>query len=362
MRYLVMECHPSYAILLDEDGRLVKAANLHYQVGQTVEWPVIMREQETAQVSRLPRKLGATVAAAACMMLLLLGYYQNYMAPYTAIALSINPSVLMELNKQGNVVDLEGLNEDGEDLLEGYKPDSKDRLEVTDALIDRAIDMGYLSAGGQISFDIDTPDDAKFQQYGVELRSNVTEHLADRFTVTVEIKRHSTDDEAEDSDDWQEGDDNQSAIAPSAGPQEQKKPTAVIPIVQNDDNDDDWDEADDIDDADDVDDVDDAQYDTDDDDDSDDIADYDDKQDEIEDDIDDSDDDTDHINDSDDDDDLDSDDNDTEEIGLSNDDDDNDDDDDNSVQGNADDIDDTDDRDDDNGEQDSELGEEDDDE
>lgn len=358
MRYLVMECHPSYAILLDEDGRLVKAANLHYQVGQTVESPVIMREQETAQVSRLPRKLGATVAAAACMMLLLLGYYQNYMAPYTAIALSINPSVLMELNKQGNVVDLEGLNEDGEDLLEGYKPESKDRLEVTDALIDRAIDMGYLSAGGQISFDIDTPDDAKFQQYGVELRSNVTEHLADRFTVTVEIKRHSTDDEAEDSDDWQEGDDNQSAIAPSAGPQEQKKPTAVIPIVQNDDNDDDWDEADDIDDADDVDD---AQYDTDDDD-SDDIADYDDKQDEIEDDIDDSNDDTDHINDSDDDDDLDSDDNDTEETGLSNDDDDNDDDDDNSVQGNADDIDDTDDWDDDNGEQDSELGEEDDDE
>ena len=359
MRYLVMECHPSYAILLDEDGRLVKAANLHYQVGQTVESPVIMREQETAQVSRLPRKLGATVAAASCMMLLLLGYYQNYMAPYTAIALSINPSVLMELNKQGNVVDLEGLNEDGEDLLEGYKPESKDRLEVTDALIDRAIDMGYLSAGGRISFDIDTPDDAKFQQYGVELRSNVTEHLADRFTVTVEIKRHSTDDEAEDSDDWQEDDDNQSAVAPSAEPQEQKKPTAVIPIVQNDDNDDDWDEADDTDDADDVDD---AQYDTDDDDDSDDIADYDDKQDEIEDDIDDSDDDTDHINDSDDDDDLDSDDNDTEETGLSNDDDDNDDDNDNSVQGNADDIDDTDDRDDDNGEQDSELGEEDDDE
>ena len=358
MRYLVMECHPSYAILLDEDGRLVKAANLHYQVGQTVESPVIMREQETAQVSRLPRKLGATVAAAACMMLLLLGYYQNYMAPYTAIALSINPSVLMELNKQGNVVDLEGLNEDGEDLLEGYKPESKDRLEVTDALIDRAIDMGYLSAGGQISFDIDTPDDAKFQQYGVELRSNVTEHLADRFTVTVEIKRHSTDYEAEYSDDWQKDDDNQSAVAPSAEPQEQKKPTAVIPIVQNDDNDDDWDEADDIDDADDVDD---AQYDTDDDD-SDDIADYDDKQDEIEDDIDDSNDDTDHINDSDDDDDLDSDDNDTEETGLSNDDDDNDDDDDNSVQGNADDIDDTDDRDDDNGEQDSELGEEDDDE
>ena len=201
MSYLVMECHASYAVLLDEEGRLVKAANLHYQIGQTVEAPVIMREPEAAKVSRLPRKLGATVAAAACMMLLLLGYYQNYMAPYTAIALSINPSVLMELNRQGDVVDLEGLNDDGEDLLEGYRPASKDRLEVTDALIDRAIAMGYLSAGGYISIDIDTPDDARFQQYGVELRSNVTEYLAERFTVTVEIKRHKAPTASEDDDD-----------------------------------------------------------------------------------------------------------------------------------------------------------------
>lgn len=236
MSYLVMECHASYAVLLDEEGRLVKAANLHYQIGQTVEAPVIMREPEAAKVSRLPRKLGATVAAAACMMLLLLGYYQNYMAPYTAIALSINPSVLMELNRQGNVVDLEGLNDDGEDLLEGYRPASKDRLEVTDALIDRAIAMGYLSAGGYISIDIDTPDDARFQQYGVELRSNVTEHLAERFTVTVEIKRHKAPAASEDDEDTDD----------------QVKPT-VLPAKADDDiaGDDDAEDKPDVDDADD---------------------------------------------------------------------------------------------------------------
>ena len=232
-----MECHASYAVLLDEEGRLVKAANLHYQIGQTVEAPVIMREPEAAKVSRLPRKLGATVAAAACMMLLLLGYYQNYMAPYTAIALSINPSVLMELNRQGDVVDLEGLNDDGEDLLEGYRPASKDRLEVTDALIDRAIAMGYLSAGGYISIDIDTPDDARFQQYGVELRSNVTEHLAERFTVTVEIKRHKAPAASEDDEDTDD----------------QVKPT-VLPAKADDDiaGDDDAEDKPDVDDADDA--------------------------------------------------------------------------------------------------------------
>ena len=36
MTYLVMECHPSYAIVLDNEGRMIKAANLGYQEGQVV--------------------------------------------------------------------------------------------------------------------------------------------------------------------------------------------------------------------------------------------------------------------------------------------------------------------------------------
>ena len=32
MKYLVMETHPAYAVVLDEEGRFLKAANLQYQV------------------------------------------------------------------------------------------------------------------------------------------------------------------------------------------------------------------------------------------------------------------------------------------------------------------------------------------
>ena len=38
MTYLVMETHMAYAVLLDENGRFLKAANLRYQVGDTVEF------------------------------------------------------------------------------------------------------------------------------------------------------------------------------------------------------------------------------------------------------------------------------------------------------------------------------------
>lgn len=42
MKYIVMECHFSYAVLLDENGRFLKAANRGYQVGQTVYDPVLV--------------------------------------------------------------------------------------------------------------------------------------------------------------------------------------------------------------------------------------------------------------------------------------------------------------------------------
>ena len=36
MTYLVMECHPAYALVLDERGRLLRVPNLGYEVGQTL--------------------------------------------------------------------------------------------------------------------------------------------------------------------------------------------------------------------------------------------------------------------------------------------------------------------------------------
>ena len=33
MKYIVMECHIGYAVVLDEDGRFLKVANRNYQVG-----------------------------------------------------------------------------------------------------------------------------------------------------------------------------------------------------------------------------------------------------------------------------------------------------------------------------------------
>ena len=214
MKYMVMECHTGYAVLLDEEGRFWKAADLHYEVGQTVENPVLMKQPQPSGRRRITRLVSSTVAAAAACLFLIFGfsYYQNYLRIYSSIYLSINPEVQMDLNRYGNVVRLTGTNEDGARLLEGYNGRGKDKLTVADELIDRAIEMGFLSEGGQVSFFIDSPEDALFQEYGTELRTEINEHLDGRITITIEIVNYQNTPETESST-------SESSVSETAAPQ-----------------------------------------------------------------------------------------------------------------------------------------------
>ena len=233
MSYLVMECHPGYAVLLDEEGRFLKAANLRYEIGQTVYDPVLMKDTPEKQRHTI-RWISSGIAAIAACFLLLFGfsYYQNYMRPYSSIYLTINPEVRMDLNRQGTVVELTGTNEDGETLLEGYDGKGKDKVTVVDELLDRAIEMGFLSDGGRVSFSVDSPDETLFQEYGTELRTKVTEHLDGRITITIEITNHQ-------DGQGQESPENSSSSTPSQPEQtspstpEPSHPVVVPPTSSN---------------------------------------------------------------------------------------------------------------------------------
>ena len=239
MKYMVMECHTGYAVLLDEEGRFWKAADLHYEVGQTVENPVLMKQPQPSGRRRITRLVSNTVAAAAACLFLIFGfsYYQNYLRIYSSIYLSINPEVQMDLNRYGNVVRLTGTNEDGAKLLEGYNGRGKDKLTVADELIDRAIEMGFLSEGGQVSFFIDSPEDALFQEYGTELRTEINEHLDGRITITIEIVNYQNTPETESST-------SESSVSETAAPQSTAPSGSDTDYVPADDTEDDYGDTD----------------------------------------------------------------------------------------------------------------------
>ncbi len=188
MTYLIMETHLSYCVALDEAGRFLKIANKNYEAGQFIEHVIPLPHAET---KTFPLRAAAAIGSlAACLVLAFTLYWSNYLAPIASIYLSINPQVRMEVNRQDAVVALEGLNEDGGTLIDGYVFRNKPLGQATDDLVDRAIELGFLSDGGKVSVSIDAPDEAWFTNTGIALRQNLNERLADSMSVTIEVKKY----------------------------------------------------------------------------------------------------------------------------------------------------------------------------
>ena len=183
MNYLVMEVHPAYAVVLDEEGRFLKAANLRYQVGDTVQDIVELRRPQQKRPS-LWKPLSGLAALAACLCLVFFGYYQPNFTPYGAMRIQINPDVELTLSRTDRVLELEGLNEDGRALIEGYDYHGKDREDVTGALVERAIDQGYLSGGETVSITV-TSSDADWQ---AREEQEARDDLEERYGETIVIQ------------------------------------------------------------------------------------------------------------------------------------------------------------------------------
>ena len=183
MKYLVMETHPAYAVVLDEEGRFLKAANLQYRVGDTVQHIVELR-QARPRAPALWKPLSGLAAAAACLCLVFFGYYQPNYTAYGTLRIQINPDVEMTVSRTDRVLDLEGLNADGEDLIEGYDYRGKDRETAAGELVERAIDMGYLSDGDTISITVSSSD----ADWQAREEAQVQAQLEERYGAAIVIQ------------------------------------------------------------------------------------------------------------------------------------------------------------------------------
>ena len=186
MKYLVMEVHPAYAVVLDEEGRFLKAANLHYQVGDTVQ-NIVEFQQARGKSPALWKPLSGLVAAAACFSLVFFGYYQPNYTAYGTLRIQINPDVEMTVSRTDRVLDLEGLNDDGEDLIEGYSYRGKDRETAANELVERAIDMGYLADGDTISITVNSSD----ADWQAREEAQIQAQLEERYGETIVIQLRS---------------------------------------------------------------------------------------------------------------------------------------------------------------------------
>ena len=217
MTYLVMETHPAYAVVLDEEGRFLKAANLGYQVGDTVGDIVALQTPRAAHTA-YRRPLAGLAAMAACFCLVFFGWYQPNYTAYGTLRIQINPDVEMTLSRTDRVLELEGLNQDGRDLIDGYHFQGKDREEATDELLERAIDMGYLSDGDTVSVTVSSGDGS----WQAREEQAVQTQLEERYGQTIVIAMGGQD---------------QTEQTPGSSGSSGSSPEVTIPVTPPDDTD-----------------------------------------------------------------------------------------------------------------------------
>ncbi len=170
MKYIVMECHAGYSVLMDEDSNFLFAANLNYEVGQTVEHPILTKVPSSIQQTKFP--VQSIVAAAACLLFMIgsgIFYYQRNFAVYSKVMISASADVCMQINRRGKVLSVESMNTNGFQLLQDYQAKGKDKLTVSQELIQKAMTMGYLHDGDTVAFYIDAPEQNIYTNYKTEL-------------------------------------------------------------------------------------------------------------------------------------------------------------------------------------------------
>ncbi len=206
MKYLVMECHRGYAVVLDPQGRFLRVANQNFEVGQRVETVVQMAQTQPSGSKVLWRNLAAV---AACLCLLLVGTWQGLLAPYGSVRIKINPDVKITVNRLDRVIRVEPLNPDAQALLVGYDPQMQKIDRVADQLADRAKEMGFLKEGKQIQVTVESTHSSWKTATQDRLILELKQHISDWAEVipnTEPIPDHFR--EEDDDDDWDDDEDD----------------------------------------------------------------------------------------------------------------------------------------------------------
>ena len=178
MNYLVLETHPAYAVLLDERGRFVKAANRGYRVGDRVQDPVCCRRPGAPVPFRY-----SEIARGGLFCLVFFGYYQPNFTAYGTLRLQINPEVELALSRTDRVLSLRPRNADGAALIEGCDLTGQTGAQAADILVDRAFALGYLEDGGAVAVDVLGGD----EEWQAETGSSVQQVLETHYAETIVV-------------------------------------------------------------------------------------------------------------------------------------------------------------------------------
>ncbi len=191
MKYMVMECHPAYAVLMDEESRFVRAANLRYTVGQTVTDPVLMDEPIRTQGITTRKIVRIAAAAAACLLILSgvgFGIFRMNRIQLNEEAQSVVIMVErtryeMKLNSSGEVISVQSDDADGNRDLNSYDGQHITLSAMMHDILERSVNDGKISDASPVQVYVPSDNKELYTDYKTQI-----ENEAAKLSVKTEVK------------------------------------------------------------------------------------------------------------------------------------------------------------------------------
>lgn len=162
MKYLVMERHESYVIVLDEQGRFFKVANMDYTPGQTLTKIVPMADIKARKRKRrgfLALFLAlAAVVGVSIWFFLFSGFFGAHQGSLV-YRLQMGGELTVTCDGENNVTKLEGIDEEGKAIVQNIDITGKDMNSLSRELLEKAYSLGYLHKDSEIFLAIEGEED-----------------------------------------------------------------------------------------------------------------------------------------------------------------------------------------------------------
>ena len=143
MKAVVLDITGKGATVMTHEGDIIGIRNKGYDIGQEIEIKSA-GNKAFAKVYRIAPILSAIAAAA----VLIFTGVRTYFNPYGTVSLDINPSIEYTINRFDRVLEVNGVNEDGSDILSQINKDSLINKDIEDAVettIDQIEADGYMA-------------------------------------------------------------------------------------------------------------------------------------------------------------------------------------------------------------------------
>ncbi len=142
MKAVVLEKRNGLAAVLREDG-VIEKVHISCEVGDTIDLP----EKHFFSVKRAVK--GAVASVAMALLLFTGSHHYLYSAPVSYVTLDAQPSIEFAVNRRGQVIGVEALNDEGKEIVKSYQSAASGTISVEKALektVDILCDKGYMKS------------------------------------------------------------------------------------------------------------------------------------------------------------------------------------------------------------------------